>query len=151
VADLPQRGEGGHRAENKGGYGFHPLLVFADATGELLSGMLRPGNAGANDIAHHVVVLDEAIPQLPEAAAAGHREGDDPCLVRRDIGVRADFAGCTTGFSTVCRARNVGFAVVAGGRPEANLIRNLPAGRLPPWAPQMPALRCLDIADSLRP
>ncbi|MGH9279696.1 MAG: transposase, partial [Acidimicrobiales bacterium] len=28
----------------KRGFGFHPLLVFLDATGEALAGMLRPGN-----------------------------------------------------------------------------------------------------------
>jgi len=33
-------------AENKGGCGFHPMFCFADATGEALAGLLRPGNAG---------------------------------------------------------------------------------------------------------
>jgi hypothetical protein len=32
----------------KGGYGFHPILAYADETGEALAGELRPGNAGAN-------------------------------------------------------------------------------------------------------
>ncbi len=32
----------------KGGFGFHPLFCFADATGETLAAVLRPGNAGAN-------------------------------------------------------------------------------------------------------
>ena len=35
----------------KGGYGFHPLFCFADATGEALAGELRPGNVTANDVA----------------------------------------------------------------------------------------------------
>jgi len=35
-------------AHYKGGYGFHPMLCFADATGEALAGILRPGNAAAN-------------------------------------------------------------------------------------------------------
>ena len=35
----------------KGGYGFHPLFCFADATGEALAGELRAGNAAANDVA----------------------------------------------------------------------------------------------------
>ncbi len=108
----------------KGGYGFHPLLVFADATGELLSAMLRPANAGANDIAHHLVVLDEAIAQLPEDVAIGHREGDDPRLVRRDVIVRAGSAGCTTGFTAACRARNVSFAV-SPARPKRSPRRSL--------------------------
>lgn len=38
----------------KGGFGFHPMLCFADATGEALSGLLRPGNAGANDAEDHL-------------------------------------------------------------------------------------------------
>ena len=49
----------------KGGFGFHPMFCFADATGEVLSGLLRPGNAGANTVADHVSVLDAAVAQLP--------------------------------------------------------------------------------------
>jgi hypothetical protein len=52
----------------KGGFGFHPIFCFADATGEALSGMLRPGNAGANTVADHISVLDDALAQLPEPA-----------------------------------------------------------------------------------
>jgi len=73
---------------------------------------LRPGNAGANTIADHVAVLDQAIAQLPEQIAVGHRDGDDPGLVRRAVQVRTDSAGCTD-FVWHCRSRNVGFAVVA--------------------------------------
>jgi Transposase DDE domain group 1 len=99
-------------ANYKGGFGFHPIYCFADATGETLSVRLRPGNAGANNIADHVAVLDAAIAQLPDEVAVGHRSGDDPSLVRRAIQVRADSAGCTD-FVWHCRERNVGFAVVA--------------------------------------
>lgn len=99
-------------ANYKGGFGFHPIYCFADATGETLAVTLRPGNAGANDIADHVAVLDAAIAQLPEEIAAGHRRGDDPAVVRRPLQVRVDSAGCTS-FVWACRARNVGFAVVA--------------------------------------
>src|SRR5207302_6055417 len=63
-------------------------------------------------IADHVAVLDGAIAQLPAEVAVGHRRGDDPLLVRRPIQVRVDSAGCTD-FVWECRARNVGFAVVA--------------------------------------
>jgi len=96
----------------KGGYGFHPMYCFADATGETLAVALRPGNAGANNIADHVALLDAAIAGLPEEIAVGHRLGDDPALVRRAIQVRTDSAGCTD-FVSHARARNVGFAVVA--------------------------------------
>ncbi len=105
-----------HKAETapnyKGGFGFHPIYCFADATGETLGATLRPGNAGANTIADHVAVLDQAIGQLPAEIAVGHRDGDDPSLVRRQLQVRCDSAGCSD-FVWHCRDRNVGFAVVA--------------------------------------
>ena len=59
-------------ATYKGGYGFHPIYCFADATGETLGVRLRPGNAAANNIVDHVAVLDHAIGQLP-AEIAIHR------------------------------------------------------------------------------
>jgi len=96
----------------KGGFGFHPLVCFADCTGDALSGLLRPGNAGANTVADHVVVLDEAIAQLPAEIALGHRPLDDPSLVQRTVVVRADSAGCSEKFAAACRSRNVGFSVV---------------------------------------
>lgn len=99
-------------AHYKGGFGFHPIYCSADATGETLAVRLRPGNAGANDIADHVGVLDAAVAGLPEQIAAGHRLGDDPALVRRALQVRVDSAGCTE-FVWHCRRRNIGFAVVA--------------------------------------
>jgi hypothetical protein len=97
----------------KGGFGFHPLFCFADATGETLSALLRPGNAGSNTVADHITVLDDAIAQLPAPIAAGHHEGDHSDLVQRDIIMRADSAGCTEDFLEACRARNVGFYVSA--------------------------------------
>jgi Transposase DDE domain group 1 len=105
-------------AHFKGGYGFHPIYCFADATGETLGVQLRPGNAGANTIADHVRVLDQAISQLPAEIAVGHRAGDDPGLVRRPVRVRCDSAGCTD-FVWQARRRNVGFCVVA--RSNANV------------------------------
>ena len=99
-------------ANYKGGFGFHPIYCFADGTGETLAARLRPGNAAANNIADHVAILDAAVGQLPEEIAVGHRAGDDPGLARRAIQVRTDSAGCT-GFVWRCRARNIGFAVVA--------------------------------------
>jgi hypothetical protein len=103
----------------KGGYGFHPLYCFADVTGETLGVLLRPGNAGANTIADHVTVLDQAIAQLPEDIAVGHRPGDDPGLVARPVQVRTDSAGCTN-FVWEARARNVGFAVVARSNAQVH-------------------------------
>jgi len=96
----------------KGGFGFYPLLCFADCTGEALAGMLRPGNAGSNTVSDHIVVLDASIAQLPPDVAAGHHVGDDPALVKRTVVMRADSAGCTEDFVAACRKRNVGFSVV---------------------------------------
>ena len=97
----------------KGGFGFHPLFCFADATGETLAALLRPGNAGSNTVADHITVLDGAVEQLPGDIARGHRAGDDPALVNRDVVMRADSAGCTEDFLKACRDRNVGFYVSA--------------------------------------
>ena len=54
---------------SKGGFGFHPMFCFADATGEALAARLRPGNAAANDAADNLEVLDDAITQLPADVA----------------------------------------------------------------------------------
>jgi len=95
----------------KGGFGFHPMFCFSDLTGEALSSVLRAGNAGANTVADHVTVLDRAIDQLPSRIAKGHRAGDDAASTSRQVIVRADSAGCTTGFLEACRERNVSFFV----------------------------------------
>ncbi len=97
----------------KGGFGFHPLFCFADATGETLAALLRPGNAGSNTVADHITVLDDAVAQLPVHIALGHHEGDKSTLVQRQVIMRADSAGCTEDFLAACRARNVGFFVSA--------------------------------------
>lgn len=96
----------------KGGYVYHPMLCFADATGEALAGVSRPGNAGANTVADHVSVLERALAQLPVEIQAGHRGGDDPAGVGRAMTVRADSAAGPS-VAAACRARNVGFAFVA--------------------------------------
>jgi hypothetical protein len=63
-------------------YGFHPILVTCDNTGELLAVKLRPGNAGANTAADHLDVITDAIAQIP----AAHR---------RDLLIRGDSAAAT--------------------------------------------------------
>jgi len=99
-------------ANYKGGFGFHPIYCFADATGETLAVRLRPGNAGANNIADHVALLDAALAGLPSEIAVGHLPGDDASLVNRPVQVRTYSAGCTD-FVWHARNRNVGFAVIA--------------------------------------
>jgi hypothetical protein len=62
---------------NRSGFGHHQLWSFRDhglaGTGEPLSVLLRPGNAGSNTAADHIVVLREALRQLP-----GHQPGTRP-------------------------------------------------------------------------
>jgi len=89
------------------------LLCFADETGDALAGHLRPGNATANDSADLLAVVDDAICQLPPGIGVGHRHGNDPALVNRDVVVRSDSAGGTQVFVDGLRRRNIGFQVVA--------------------------------------
>lgn len=81
----------GAAATFKRGFGHHPLWSFVDhgpdGTGEPLSVLLRPGNAGSNTAADHVTVLREALRQLP-----GHRPGTRP---GRKVLIRIDGAGAT--------------------------------------------------------
>jgi hypothetical protein len=89
----------------KKGFGFHPLLVFLDQTKEALAAMLRPGRAGANTAADHILLLDQALAQLPVKCTA-----DDP-----DSGVamlvRADSAGATHGFVDAIVAKGMEFSI----------------------------------------
>ena len=71
----------------KGTFGFHPMLATLDNTGEFLAAQLRPGNAGANNAADHIAVLDAALAQIPEQYRFG-----TPILVRTDT------AGATKAF-----------------------------------------------------
>jgi Transposase DDE domain group 1 len=52
-------------AENKKGYGFHPLGAWLANTAESLAMLLRPGNAGSNTFTDHAAVLGAAIRQIP--------------------------------------------------------------------------------------
>jgi len=113
LVEIHSEGKEQAAATFKGGFGFHPMFCFADATGETLAALLRPGNAGANTVADHITVLDGGIGQLPKDIASGHRVGEDANQVTREVIVRADSAGCTEGFLAACRARNVGFFVSA--------------------------------------
>ena len=113
LVEIHSENKQGTGANYKGGFGFHPLFCSADATGDVLSGMLRPGNAAANNTTDLLTVIDDATDQLPADIAAGHLEGDDPPLVERRVVVRSDSAGGTKAFTTGLRARNIAFHVVA--------------------------------------
>jgi len=121
----------------KGGFGFHPIFCFADATGDALSGLLRPGNAGSNTVADHVFVLDAALAQLPASVQAGHRAGDDPSLVERSVVVRTDSAGSTAGFMAALRNRNIGFLTVAATNRQIQAAIMDAEGIEQVWAPAL--------------
>jgi hypothetical protein len=107
----------------KHGFGFHPLLVYLDQTGEALAGKLRPGNAGANTAQDHVELLDAALAQLPWPTKA-----EDPELGPRVL-VRSDSAGASHGFVGAIAERglefSVGFDVT---EPMREAILQLPEG-----------------------
>ena len=69
----------------KGGFGFHPLLVSCGR--EVLAGILRPGNAGANNADDHPA-LDGARARPPERA----RRRDPRALASRRRQPRLRFA-----------------------------------------------------------
>jgi hypothetical protein len=137
VVDIHSENKEQTAAAYNGEFGFHPMFCFADATGEALGAILRPGNAAANNIADHLAVLDHAIGQLPEHVATGHRVGDEAGLVERPVVVRTDSAGNTNGFVSGCRDRNVGFMVVArrSDQIHAALFQVRPTH--PDWAPAL--------------
>ena len=118
LVDIHSENKEGTAANYKRGFGFAPMFCFADATGEALAALLRPGNATANDIADQLTVLDGAVAQLPARIAAGHHRGDDPGSVRRPLEVRADSAGCSARLAGEFRARNIAFSVVARTSPQ---------------------------------
>ncbi|MFI1586176.1 IS1380 family transposase [Embleya sp. NPDC020630] len=72
-------------------FGFPPLWAFADhgpeGSGEPLSVLLRPGNAGSNTASDHIEVTRQALAQVPKR----HRRG-------RDTLIRTDSAGGTHEF-----------------------------------------------------
>ncbi len=72
----------GAAATFKKGWGFHPLGAWCQNTGEALAMLLRPGNAGSNTVADHLVVLEQAIAAIP-------------ARFRSRILIRIDGAGAT--------------------------------------------------------
>ncbi|MGH8920527.1 MAG: IS1380 family transposase, partial [Actinomycetes bacterium] len=124
-------------ATYKRGFGFHPLGVWCDETGEALASRLRPGNAGANDSADHVKVLDAALSQLPPEWQAGHREGDEPAAVVHPILARADSAGATHGFVDALVERNIAYSI--GFDVDARVRAALMLAQEEDWVPAVEA------------
>jgi hypothetical protein len=107
----------------KGGFGFNPLL--ASCGREVLAGILRPGNAGANNAADHVAVLELALEQLPQAALDG------------GILARSDSAGASHDFASACRETRIRFSLgYAIHQPVRTAILGLEGTA---WAPAVNA------------
>lgn len=119
LVDIHSENKEGAASNYKGGFGFHPMFCFADAGGEALAGILRPGNATANSCADQLAVVDMALAQLPSDYQAGHHPGDDATAVVHRVVVRADTAGYVAPFAHALVARNIEFSV--GGRVNDQL------------------------------
>ncbi len=91
-------------------YGHHPLLAMCAETDEVLAGILRPGNAGANTAVDHIVLLADALAQLPPPWQTGHGIGDER-PVERQILVRSDSAGVSHWLAEECVERNIEFSL----------------------------------------
>ena len=86
----------------KGGFGFSPILAFldrGDGRGEPLGLLLRPGNAGPNNVDDNADVLEQALAWLPPRPAG------------KPLVVRGDSAMATRGFVTYARAAGVKVSV----------------------------------------
>jgi len=90
----------------KGGFGFNPLLVTCGR--EVLAGILRPGNAGANNAEDHLELLDLALEQLPQSALDG------------EILARSDSAGASHDLADACRETSIRFSF---GYPLSEPVR----------------------------
>lgn len=128
----------GAAATFKRGYGFHPLCAFVDhgsaGTGEPLTMLLRPGNAGSNTAADHITVIKKALAQLP-----GHQPGRRP---GRKVLIRTDAAGCTHDVLNWITGQRLSYSVgftLPGHTPD--LLAKIPE-RV--WAP------ALDAHDEIR-
>jgi DDE family transposase len=84
----------------KGGFGFHPMLAYADETGEALAGELRPGNANANTAADQIAVAEAALEQIPTER-----------IETIEILLRVDSAGATHELLDWCRDARIRYSV----------------------------------------
>ena len=108
----------------KRGYGFHPLLAYADhgagGTGEPVAGILRPGNANAGTAVDHVQILDLISDQLTATELA-------------HLTIRTDTAACTHDFLQLLTDRRHGYSVGFYARPDvAAALERVPASG---WVP----------------
>jgi hypothetical protein len=117
----------------KRGFGFHPLWAFIDhgddGTGEPLTVLLRPGNAGSNTAADHITVVRQALAQLP-----GYRPGRRP---GRRVLIRTDTAGATHDFLDWVHNRRLSYSV--GFRLPGEFAEVLPLIPKQAWTPAINA------------
>jgi hypothetical protein len=107
---------------NLKGFGLHPLLAYCDNTGEPLAGMLRPGSAGSNTAADHLVVLDAAITALPPGFRRRLMVTCDGAGASHDLIARLDKLAARPGYQVIY---SVGWEL---GARERAAIAAAPAG-----------------------
>ncbi len=106
------------RGNFKGGFGHHPLGAWLDNSNEALAMVLRPGNAGSNTAADHLLVLERALTQIPDRWRC------------KQVLIRADGAGYSHALITALSQQGLEFSV---GYPVTEAVRD--AIRLAPaWA-----------------
>jgi hypothetical protein len=125
----------------KGGFGFSPMTCFCDATNEALAVLLRPGNAGPQNVDDHLKVLELALAQLPVVP-----KGDDPVNGVAML-VRTDSAGASHRFADALVERGIEFSWAwscasgcawqywlsprpRGKKPSSQIVRS---ARVPRW------------------
>ncbi len=102
----------------KKSFGFHPIVAVDVDRRDVLSVMVRAGNAGSNTTSDHITILDAAINALPARDQAGHHgntdsDSDSVRVAVTELVARTDAAGQTHGFVAECAARNIRYSVGA--------------------------------------
>ena len=102
----------------KGGFGHHPLGAWLDNTNEALAMLRRPGNAGSNTASDHLIVLEQALSQVPDRWRS------------KNVLIRADGAGYSHALITALSTQGLSFSV---GYPVTEAVRDAIKG-IPKWA-----------------
>lgn len=90
----------GAAGQYKGGFGFAPVMVYLDQSGEALAGLLRPGNRAPHNAADQIAVSEQALAQIPVEHIA-----------KIPILLRMDSAGATHKLIDWCGERDIRFSV----------------------------------------
>jgi DDE family transposase len=103
------------------GFGLHPLLGYCDNTAEPLTGTLRPGSAGSNTAADHLVVLGAAIAAVPPGFRRRLMVTCDGAGASHDLITRLDKLAARPGYQVIY---SVGWEL---GAREKAAISTVPA------------------------